>query len=74
MSKMAIKVCFVLSASVQCLLRLSQKEWEEGAEEVTDWWDDMARGSVESKMVDGAVGATSWVAVKETWSDGCARE
>lgn len=39
MRKTAIKVCFVLSASVQCLPRLSQKEWDAGADDdmvVTD--------------------------------------
>ena len=59
-----MKVCFVLSASVQCLLRLSQNEEEGGNGE------DMACGSVEPSEVVGAVEAAT---VREAWPDGCAR-
>lgn len=52
MSRMAIKVCLVLSASVQCRLRLSQKEWER------EDCDDIVTASGEPKAVEDAVVAS----------------
>lgn len=50
---MAMRVCLLLSASVQCLLRLSQNETE------TEDCEDMATESAGSKAAEDMVAAAT---------------